>query len=569
VKGRHAGLAALAALTLVALCLRLWPLGHGLPANYVPDTHVVRSALGMARDRDPVPPVGRYSTYPNLIPYMLLPLYAVQFGVGRVRGEWDSADAFAQRVIEQPARVHWTARLLVSLFGALTVWVTFRAARAADLRAGAWVAAWLVATGLLHVQLSTHERPWVPVLFFGALTLWGCIAFARSGRARALVGAGAAAGLAFACHQAGLFFLLLCALAWWHHGGGWSGPALKRRLVVGCACVAACLVLGVAIGHPYYLRYGLVPPQEVAGFGSADAQYVSIGGQALRFGASLDSFRRLSMALVGYDPVLLLLGLLGFMPALRGRGTRVPALFTLIYAAFFLFNPSDHVRYLLPLTVLLALPAGIFAQWLITRPAGRLALAVLCALPLVQALRLGYVLRQEDTRAEALHWLAELGPDARVAIDHYGPQVELSLPALERLAARRELRIRERQRLEHLRSGATGGIDAVPVEDLFWVDPVSGEYGVRPEQRAGAQGPSGMFEALGVTHFVMVNRRPVRPSEPFLSQATSAWKLARSLDPSGNGRAAEAFLPTEMDFPLTAIWSVTRPGPRLELYELR
>ena len=53
--------------------LRLFPIQHGLPDNHVPDTHVVKAALGMAQDRDLIPPVGRWSTYPNLLPYVLLP----------------------------------------------------------------------------------------------------------------------------------------------------------------------------------------------------------------------------------------------------------------------------------------------------------------------------------------------------------------------------------------------------------------------------------------------------------------------------------------------------------------
>jgi len=45
---------------------------------------------------------------------------------------------------------------------------------------------------------------------------------------------------------------------------------------------------------------------------------------------------------------------------------------------------------------------------------------------------------------------------------------------------------------------------------------------------------------------------------------------AVDLDPSADpdDPCEEAFLPTEMDFPLRALWEVRRPGPRLELYEL-
>ena len=42
------------------------------------------------------------------------------------------------------------------------------------------------------------------------------------------------------------------------------------------------------------------------------------------------------------------------------------------------------------------------------------------------------------------------------------------------------------------------------------------------------------------------------------------------IDPaSGPGGTREAFLPTEMEFPLHALWSVSRPGPKLELYALQ
>ena len=90
----------LALILLVSLALRLGPIDHGMPANHVPDTHVVRSALGMAKDKHPVPPVGKYSTYPNLIPYMLLPVYGTQFAVGRVTGAWGGAEEFKQHASE-------------------------------------------------------------------------------------------------------------------------------------------------------------------------------------------------------------------------------------------------------------------------------------------------------------------------------------------------------------------------------------------------------------------------------------------------------------------------------------
>ena len=175
--------------------------------------------------------------------------------------------------------------------------------------------------------------------------------------------------------------------------------------------------------------HGEVKNEQVVGTTSA-ADLFSVGGQSLRFGFSWHSFVHLSRALFGYDPVLLGLGALGLCLSWRSVCLRGPLVFTLVYAVFFLFNPSDHVRYLLPLTVLLALPAGVVCELVLERRLGRVAIALLFVLPLVQSTRLVWLLRQEDTRAEAERKLEEFAlpanRDSYVAIDHYGPQVDLS-----------------------------------------------------------------------------------------------------------------------------------------------
>ncbi|MGB0333262.1 MAG: hypothetical protein ACPGPE_15740, partial [Planctomycetota bacterium] len=61
----------------LSCALRLWPIGHGAPTpDFVPDTHVVRNALHMLGDEDLVPPANAHSSYPYLLPYLLLPVYA-------------------------------------------------------------------------------------------------------------------------------------------------------------------------------------------------------------------------------------------------------------------------------------------------------------------------------------------------------------------------------------------------------------------------------------------------------------------------------------------------------------
>ncbi|MCZ6597176.1 MAG: glycosyltransferase family 39 protein [Planctomycetota bacterium] len=572
------------ALLLVFLptTLRLWPIGHGLPHNYLPDTHIVRGALGMARDKDPFPPAGRYSTYPNLLQYALLPVYAVQYGCGLISGEWAGPDEFGDRLLEEPQLAHIPARYLVELIGALTTWVVFLGARAAGLRGGAWVAAWLVATGLLHLHFSVQERPWVPLCFFLALAAWPAALYAESGRARHLFLSGAAAGLAFATHQGGLAAIGIPALAWAFGPLGWSGADLKSRLVQGVGSVALFGGLALALGYPALLVHGAA--EEVAG---PDQGQLEIGGQQFVFGFRAASFTRLSKAFFGYDPVLVLLLLAGLVPALRAKATRAATLFACLWAALFMTSHNDHVRYLLPLAVLFTWAAGMAAERLWSLPRARWVLVPLLALPLVQALRLGWVLRQPDTRATAADALARLSPGARTAIDCYGPVVPLSLASLERIAAWRELYAREAHRREVLAAGADTpegpGLDALRIEDLFDYEQRHRSTSVKAGREHLGDDPNAILRNLGVTHVLLVDRNPEDDVPPLLTDAAPStdpeWGKLPPLaldpepvfvvDPARDGAAAaEARLPTELDFPLTSLWRVARPGPRMELHRL-
>ena len=584
-------LAGLLLLLALPLALRVVPLDHGQPRNYVPDTHVVRAALGMAKDRNPVPPVGAYSTYPNLLPYLLLPVYGGDYALGRATGRFGGVGEFQMHVLEHPEEVHGLARWMVALFGVATGLAIFLAGRAAGLTSGAWVAAWLIATGTLHLHFSVQERPWGPLVFFLALCAWFAARYARDGRLRDLVLCGASAGLGFATHQAGLPFLAVAGLAWLFGSTGWtSAGALRTRLGHGVAAVLAFAALGFLVGHPYLFVHGATPVDQVSGsegIGELEGT-VTVGGQGMAFQFRAASFTRLSRALFGYDPALLVLGLAGLALALRRPGTRSATCFALLWGAVFLTNQNDHVRYLLPLAVLLALPAGCAGEWLWSRGAvARGLLVLVLAVPLVQSTRLAWVLSQPDTRALAEARLAELPESARVAIDRYGPIVDLDLASLERLAELRELGSRERHRRERLQVFGDAGVDAVAVEDLVRFDERH-----RGSELSGSAAGLGttvdeVLDTLGVTHVLLVDRDPGDGLPPLLVDPEPSLPLERgpsagepapklpplvglgeplwTIDPSPTGNAREARLPTELEFPLISLWRVERPGPRLEL----
>jgi hypothetical protein len=584
-------------LVLVPLGLRLWPIAHGAPYSYVPDTHIVRNALGMARDKDLVPPVGTYSSYPNLLPYLLLPVYAGQYALGRVTGEWADSGAYKARVMEEPIRAHLPARVLCAVLASLAALGAFGAARAAGLGHGAWVAAWLAGTSLVHVHMSVQERPWAPLATALLITAWPAIVHARTGSRRALLVAGVASGVAAAILQAGFAALAIAGLAWLVAPGGWRGPALARRIKVGFLTVLVCLLIAVPLGHPYWIKYGPTEASQVAAHDllQADDWTLKFAGTQIPLGFRAETFVNLSRTLFGYDPVLLVLGLVGLLPALRRRALVPPVVFALVWALFFMTNPNEHVRYILPLATLLVLPAAVAGERLAALRFGRLALVLLCAVPLVQALRLGYVLRQPDTRALALEKLAALPADSRVAIDMYGPTPPRDAEALAVTASLRKLYGREEHRQLYYADGANppgpAGVDAIGLEDAFEYDLRHGGTSLRAEaQRFGAT-TEAVLRALGATHLLLADRTPDDGRRPLLVDPTPSRPRERSapgapqvpklaplslegaalwtIAPNKAGHAArDGHLPTEMRFPLVDLWTIERPGPKLELWRL-
>ena len=562
------------ALVLLALGLRLASIGHGLPRRYVPDHHMIKRSLVMASERDLAPPISAEMSYPYLVPYLLLPTYAAEYALGKVAGQWGNPQDFQREVTLDPALLHIPARAWMALFGALTAWAVYRAARAAGLERGALAAGYFSATCLLNLQISTHERPWAATIFFGALASWAAIVHAREGKRGALLASGAAVGLSFACHPSGLVFAALPALAWGFAPSAWSGAELRARLGRGLACAALFALVAFVCGHLYYV-HGRPGGEQVIG-GGAHANTLAIGGQAIRTDISLAGAPRLLKAMFGYDPALVLLGVAGLALLWRERAARVAVLGCALLAVLALVNPSDHVRYLLPAAMLLALGAGASLERLWLARAWRPVLVAALVLPLAQALRFDWVLRQVDTRAQAEIALATLPPGSVVAIDNYGPQVDLDARALERLAKLRPLYAREELRRAYFEAEAappTGpGVDAIQCEDLFGIDASTLEYGVSRAESVRALGatPREVLASLGVTHLLLAERRPGGEPRPLAALAKES-DILTTIDPSAEPRdpCDEAFLPTEMDFPLTALWQVSRPGPRISLYELK
>jgi 4-amino-4-deoxy-L-arabinose transferase-like glycosyltransferase len=213
----------LALVLLIAVLLRLWSIGYGLPATLTPaERTVLDQVLGILKLNQWQPAALDPSP---LLAYFLVPLAIVRFLTGVASGWLGSlAD------LDAGALALW-ARALVALVGSVTVWIVFQiglrwGARHALLGAG------LMAVMPSHVRASHFATPEVPAVFFLALTILLSLRACERTNWRAFLLAGVTAGLAFAMNPALALALIVPVVAAWM-----TLTALPSRR----ACVAAAV----------------------------------------------------------------------------------------------------------------------------------------------------------------------------------------------------------------------------------------------------------------------------------------------------------------------------------------
>lgn len=558
-----------------------WGLWHGLPNVYVPDTHIIRNALGMAQTKNLWPPAGTYSTYPYFLAYLLLPLYAATYFGGRVFGVYASAEDFGQRMTEDPTLLYMEARILVALFGLVAVYYLYRLARRMKLsETAASGAALLLALNPLFVQLGHHARPWVPVVAGCVFTLYHAAGMVLEDRKRDYVFAFAGAGVTFAMHQAGGVALLFPLAAHISARGRalFSAAEIKRFLLAMVLFAGAALLLGY--GHKVWGGAG----REVI---RTDQAALEIGGQLLLLNAFSGQLAgKIAWAMFGYDPVLSLLGLAGlaygifFCPLFKGFRLSLSLFSAFMLAVFLLYNGS-HIRYLLPVVPLLALGAAAGAGRLsqVLRVREIWILAPLILFSGIQTARMDLLLCRIDTRDLAKAWIErEIPKGARIAAEGYSPKLLPDQASLLYLKEEAGIPLERKERM--ILAGAWETQDApayhlIPLNRFYFFQ----SYWPHQWHRFDATGEERPIEEFlddaAAEYLILSDRWPrkkrslSKERSPMLDFVEERTELVQAFSPSRDGKPAEALLPMDMDFPLTALWCLDRPGPLIRLFEIK
>lgn len=405
---------AVALLLLIALGLRVWGIGHGMPWAYNSDenAHFVPRAIGMfGHDLNP-----RYFVNPPAFTYVLHAVFLVWFG-----GREGVSEAFAS----DPTPVWIAARLAAAVLSTVAVGLMVWAGNRLFGRAGGLLAGALLTVSFLPVFYSHQALNDAPTLAPICLALAGAAGVLRGGSRRDWVIAGAGLGLACATKYTGGIVLLAILAAALAQAGADRRGALRGLALAGAAALAAFLV-----ANPYALL-------DVSAFADGlSHQSDASADEAGKLGLTqTNGWRHYLWALTWGFGWLPLLAAGAGAAALARRDRWVLAMLLpapILFIAFMGAQERFFGRWLMPILPFLCLLAAAGVLWVVAllarrRPGLRWVVAagvagIVLLQGLVMSVHIDRVLSREDTRNEARAWLSRNVPAGRkIVIEPFLP----------------------------------------------------------------------------------------------------------------------------------------------------
>jgi hypothetical protein len=404
----------LLAIFAIALVLRVWGIGFGLPHDFTPDEiHEIVRALKLG--------AGEYSwVFGKGGLYLILFVeYGFLFAFWWLAGRVDGANEFALQFIQDPTAFYLLGRVTVALMGALTCIVVYHIGnRVYDRRTGI-VAALLGATAYFHGVWSHY----INVDIGMTLAVWACVlshlTYEETGRRLWLVVAGALAAVAIAFKLPGGIAVLLLVLALLTANPGRAAAGRKLRdIAIGLATAAICLVI--------------IAPESVPGIAGILGHFSAISGVPRNAGVHPDEIFQLTQMNEGSYLRILLRGpnlaltLIAVAGAVMGivRRDRWSLIFVGIVAGFLLVmvaaDRPGQERYLLPVipAIWLLGARGIEELGRLRRGLTWILVALVAAHPLFALMKQNYMWTRPDTRVIAKSWIeAHVPAHSKILMD--------------------------------------------------------------------------------------------------------------------------------------------------------
>jgi 4-amino-4-deoxy-L-arabinose transferase-like glycosyltransferase len=415
---RHewAALFGLAAITLVALGLRVWKANWSLPFVPHPDEPAIMNVvLRMLRNGDPNP---HFFYYPSLWIYLQSAVAWLHLHWGIAQGIYAGAAQLPETTdiaTSVPGFFTW-GRIATALAGAATVPALYSLVRRIAGPVAGLAAAALLTVNPFHITHSHYITTDVPSELFVTLALVWTLSISERGGWRDYLLAGALAGAAAATKHHAALAAVAIAVA---HALHWRGRMLRELLrLVGAAGAMIAIFL-------------LTSPYIVLAFDEFQRDLThQLGDYAL--GAHGDITGRWPL---GYylsffadqavGTIAGVLALWGTVVLIRRRDWRVGVLWALLlaYLLIFLAQGNHWMRNIIATQIPLFALAGCGLADLFTRlrevlprralvPIGVALLALLLLPWSVEALRYSRRLQRGDSRVQALQWIETNVPPA-------------------------------------------------------------------------------------------------------------------------------------------------------------
>ncbi len=538
----------LAAILAVALVLRLWGIGYGLPFRFVGDeTSLVYGAVTMLKLKTLIPALHpaefRTLYYPPVGSYLLLVPLVPVLALWYLAAGLPTLGAFIQLATIDPTAIFLTARVLAAMAGTATVAVVYAIGnRVGGRRVGVLSAAFL-ALSFLHLQQSHFLRHWVLTALAVAVVLYLALRIAQGGRPADYRWAGIAAGVGFGVSYVPALAFALVFISHWFNPVA-VNKFRHRAFWQGVGIFAALATIFVLVHPQEFFRYGI-------GEGSGVGLAKSFGGWLASLGYHLRNFWHL-------EPVMLVFAMIG-LPWLWRRSRQQ---FTLLVALPVVYLPvlymlfHDEVRYGLILLPALAVIAALALERVLVgaakfAPMSAVAAALLVfAFPLAAAGKYLGLLSAPDTRQLAVAWIADnIPPGSRVVTDLTTIRLTPTLSSLQQQELLDPTSLRQEDRaLLRLPSEQypRPAYDVLPLHFL------------RPDAPADLTAPS--LERAGFRFLVVEDAATV-------TRATTAL-IAAGATPIQRFPSDIADLNGNYRQPLYTMFPARRLGPTVTVYEL-
>jgi 4-amino-4-deoxy-L-arabinose transferase-like glycosyltransferase len=532
---------------VIAILLRLWGIGFGLPYEYhVDEPQYVRQAAAMgSKGLEP-----DWWNNPPLFKYILLFEYGGFFLVGKVIGLFASSSDFGSQLSLNPTPLYLIGRATSAIFGVLTVFLVWRLGTTSYNKRVGLISAWLLAVCFLHVRDSHYAVNDIAFTFFVTFVIWSSVRILQTGEMKWYVLAGVSLGLGFAIKYSAAFAVIPIIVAHFitpHFRV--KGKFLRDLKRLGLALLVGGLT--ALLVSPYFI---IEPRKVMRDFYEWVYLPGKVGFDEWQIGSGNGYLFYLQSLTWGIGLALLLVICVGVVIAIIRHSPQDIILISLPIVLYVSLGAQQmyFARFILPAIPALLIIGANGLDYIVSKVDVKLSWAtpivilflltfIISLEPLISSLRHDYLLSITDTRTIAKMWIeSNIKEGSKIATDWTIQSPPISSPEKAQPNSNRNYEVAN--------EWGTG----LSSHDISWY------------QKQG-------FDYLIASSFIY--DIPLRDKENDLKRRSFYEELDRELgivyEISPNTSDKElSFIFDEIYGPSINLWKRERPGPTLKIYRL-